>query len=163
MLVAAGVFCVWYARDQIPKRYDILPPGQSTTTDSQITYTVVAREVMEDYTSSDGTPYPPPSGSVYVRYTVQVDGYFYDESNPYSTVCSFDLINHSGQRWTDRGIDAYDEMFPRLCRTEAPLLTSTQQIYPMFVVPVHRLDELAGLVPTYEPGWVMPVISEYRG
>lgn len=155
VIVLAVGFCLWIARD-LWRRPDALPPGAGFTDRLGVTYTVVAVEKVDEV--PDGLQiHTAPEGAVLLRYIVAVDNYVWIENDPYSTVCSFELVRDDGQRWDH--ITPFDEHRTKICLTDEEEITASQQVYPVFEVPENQVDRIIGLVGDTVPEGDFPIIS----
>ncbi|GAA2180275.1 hypothetical protein GCM10009785_10430 [Brooklawnia cerclae] len=163
LVVALAVaFCLFTARDLFPMRYVTQRPGATWTDRYGISYTVLAREQLDEVPGIGTAPVPADEGAVFLRYTVQVDGYVYLEGESGATVCLFSLVDADHLTW-ERSSDVYDELRPGTCRTDdsddgesAP----SQQVYPVFEVPESMVGGLVGLLPTNAERFGAPLLSE---
>lgn len=160
LAVALG-YCAWFARDLLGGQAQ-LAPGQTFTDRRGVSYTVLAREELTEmagYTFGEDNVAAP--GTVFLRYTVAIDNYSFDETDDYSTVCTFDLANTHGHFWQTRTF--VDETRPASCAVDADQVTGSQLVYQVFQVPEAMLDQVAGLALTSPPRGSAPIISEAPG
>ncbi|WIY82590.1 hypothetical protein [Propionimicrobium sp. PCR01-08-3] len=156
LAIAVG-YCAWLARDlyRSPK---VLAPGAGYTDPLGVTYTVLAREQVDELPGGWDDTMHPASGAVFLSFTVAVDNFVYVEGDGSSTLCSFDLMATSGEVWTS--VDSYDPTRSSICKLEPDEITASQQVVSSFEVPVNMLDQVVGLVSDTVPHEQFPVISE---
>lgn len=161
VLVLAIGYCGWMARELFAGQWS-LPPGQSFTDRTGVTFTVLAREELTEidaFSLSDENIAL--EGAVFLRYTVAVDNYVYIEGDDYSTVCSFDLVRDDGASWMSVGL--YDEIRQPICATKPEEITRSQLVYPVFMVPIEMVDSVSGVVLNTPPAGSAPIMSEPAG
>lgn len=156
--VAALVFCGWWARDLLA-RPGIHPAGASFTDHNGVTFTVIGREELSRIESNGELIVEAHEGAVLLRYTVQIDDYTWDAENKTTTSCGLNLVRADREEWQGWALSHYDPQRPIGCNVD-PGYTTSQQIYPVFEVPVDQVDDLLGLInPGAPDGW-FPIISE---
>lgn len=158
VLVLAIGFCLWWARDLLG-RQAVLGPGQTYTDPLGVSYTVLAREEVTEI--GDGYDlHRPVAGATLLRYVVQIDNYVFLEGDPNAGICVFDLVTSSGAAW--EATRTFDVSRPSSCESEAPY-PSSQQVYPVFEVPIEMVDQIVGLTYSYAPGHSFPVLRLGEG
>lgn len=155
VIVLALGFCVWIARE-LWRQPATLPHGVGFTDRLGVTYTVLAVEQLTEVPDGLEVHYAP-EGAVLLRYNVAVDNYVWIEGDPFSTVCSFELVRDDGERWIS--VTPFDSDRTKICRTDEQEFTSSQQVYPVFEVPVDMVDRIVGLVGDTVPAGTFPIIS----
>lgn len=159
MVALALGFCAWLARDLYLKPRQ-LDPGEVYTDPLGVSYTVLAREIVDELPDGSDDVIHPVPGAVFLRYTIAVDNYVFEEGSDIATVCTFELVSTSGEIWDDEWI--HDPVRDHVCRTDPDEITASQQVTASFQVPESMLDQVVGLVSDSVPGSQFPIISEPR-